>query len=207
MPIFVHLVCVCVCVCECGMCTCICMCMCVFMCVCACVCMCVRACVNVVCVRVRVYVCVCVCVFTPLLCYVLVCSIFLIDHAWTYQPHVARNQLKRIPGLASRMAMLMDLDGIPEAPEVQEQSNMEAEVGELQPPSSETVPEAREGAHGTGDGMVCCQLVVGSIKKKNRNCTQEWARESTQTNLVTSWWIRCLQRCGSSTMHILSLTR
>ncbi|KAL5475545.1 hypothetical protein EMCRGX_G025374 [Ephydatia muelleri] len=80
-------------------------------------------------------------------------GIFLIDHAWTYQPHVARNQLKRIPGLASRMAMLMDLDGIPEAPEVQEQSNMEAEVGELQPPSSETVPEAREGAHGTGDGM------------------------------------------------------
>ena len=38
-------------------------------------------------------------------------SIFLIDHAWTFQPSNARQQLLHIPGLANRMAALMGLAG------------------------------------------------------------------------------------------------
>ena len=34
---------------------------------------------------------------------------FLIDHAWTYEVNYAREQLKTIPGLADRMALLMGL--------------------------------------------------------------------------------------------------
>ena len=37
------------------------------------------------------------------------CSVFLIDHAWTYETEFARTQLRTIPGLARRMASLMDL--------------------------------------------------------------------------------------------------
>ncbi|CAB3983883.1 tubulin--tyrosine ligase 12 [Paramuricea clavata] len=36
-------------------------------------------------------------------------SVFLIDHAWTYEAEFARAQLRTIPGLARRMASLMDL--------------------------------------------------------------------------------------------------
>ena len=38
-------------------------------------------------------------------------SVFLIDHAWTYEVNFARTQLKTIPGLADRMAMLMGITG------------------------------------------------------------------------------------------------
>ena len=38
-------------------------------------------------------------------------SVFLIDHAWTYEVNFARTQLKTIPGLADRMAMLMGVTG------------------------------------------------------------------------------------------------
>ena len=37
-------------------------------------------------------------------------SIFLIDHAWTYEAEYARKQLRSIPGLARRMVALMNLD-------------------------------------------------------------------------------------------------
>lgn len=36
---------------------------------------------------------------------------FLIDHAWTYEVNFARTQLKTIPCLADRMAMLMGITG------------------------------------------------------------------------------------------------
>lgn len=78
-------------------------------------------------------------------------GIFLIDHAWTYQPHIARNQLKRIPGLASRMAMLMDLDGVPLVPEVQEESNMEEGVGG----QSSVAPEAGKRLETEAPGGSC----------------------------------------------------
>ena len=45
-------------------------------------------------------------------CYKL-CSVFLIDHAWTFQPHLIARQLQSVPGLAARMAGLMDLDSLP----------------------------------------------------------------------------------------------
>ena len=32
------------------------------------------------------------------------------DHAWTFRPSLAREQLVRIPGLAERMAALMDIE-------------------------------------------------------------------------------------------------
>ena len=32
------------------------------------------------------------------------------DHAWTFRPNLAREQLARIPGLAERMAALMDIE-------------------------------------------------------------------------------------------------
>ena len=35
------------------------------------------------------------------------------DHAWTFQPSSARQQLLHIPGLANRMAALMGLAGAP----------------------------------------------------------------------------------------------
>ena len=41
------------------------------------------------------------------------CSIFLVDHAWTFQPSNARQQLLHIPGLANRIAALMGLTGSP----------------------------------------------------------------------------------------------
>ena len=40
-------------------------------------------------------------------------SVFVVDHAWTFQPHLVARQLHSIPGLAGRMAALMDLDGFP----------------------------------------------------------------------------------------------
>ena len=36
-----------------------------------------------------------------------VISVFLIDHSWTYEVNYARSQLKAVPGLADRMALLM----------------------------------------------------------------------------------------------------
>ena len=37
-------------------------------------------------------------------------DIYLVDHAWTFRPSLAREQLVRIPGLAERMAALMDIE-------------------------------------------------------------------------------------------------
>jgi len=37
------------------------------------------------------------------------CSVFLVDHAWTYRVESARQQLQEIPGLLPRMAALMGL--------------------------------------------------------------------------------------------------
>ena len=37
-------------------------------------------------------------------------EIYLVDHAWTFRPNLAREQLARIPGLAERMAALMDIE-------------------------------------------------------------------------------------------------
>ena len=34
----------------------------------------------------------------------------MIDHAWTYKTDQARQQLSQVPGLATRMAKLMDID-------------------------------------------------------------------------------------------------
>ena len=146
------------------------------------------------------------------------CSIFLIDHAWTYQPHVARNQLTRIPGLASRMAILMDLYGIPTAPEMQEQSNIEPKVQEqsnmepkvqeqsnmepkvqeqsnMEPKvqeQSNMEPKVQEQSHGSDDGTFefeHCQLLI-------TNHTQVW---TTQMSLAMNWWTWFSRRCGSST--------
>ena len=38
------------------------------------------------------------------------CSIFLIDHAWTYRVDQARKQLAEYPGLVARMSALMDIN-------------------------------------------------------------------------------------------------
>jgi tubulin--tyrosine ligase-like protein 12 len=37
-------------------------------------------------------------------------QVYLVDHAWTYRTEQARLQLTDIPGLAARLANLMDLD-------------------------------------------------------------------------------------------------
>ena len=37
-------------------------------------------------------------------------QIFLVDHAWTFRTDQARQQLTQVPGLASRMAGLMDIE-------------------------------------------------------------------------------------------------
>ncbi len=47
----------------------------------------------------------------------LVCSVFLVDHAWTYRVECARQQLLEIPGLLIRMASLMGLPFHGEAPD------------------------------------------------------------------------------------------
>lgn len=36
--------------------------------------------------------------------------IFLVDHAWTFRPHYARQQLHDITGLLERMKSLLDID-------------------------------------------------------------------------------------------------
>lgn len=38
------------------------------------------------------------------------CSIFLVDHAWTFQSHDARKHLTEIPGLLERMCQLVDIE-------------------------------------------------------------------------------------------------
>lgn len=43
-------------------------------------------------------------------------SVFLIDHSWTYLPENCYQQLHSIPGLAHRMANLMDLINRPATP-------------------------------------------------------------------------------------------
>lgn len=45
------------------------------------------------------------------------CSVFLVDHAWTYRVEYARQQLEQGPGLLPRMAALMGLDFHGEAPD------------------------------------------------------------------------------------------
>ena len=37
-------------------------------------------------------------------------QIYLVDHAWTFRTDQARQQLCQVPGLASRMAALMDIE-------------------------------------------------------------------------------------------------
>ena len=37
-------------------------------------------------------------------------SIFLVDHAWTYEIEYAEAQLKRFPDLLQRMSKLMEVD-------------------------------------------------------------------------------------------------
>ena len=37
------------------------------------------------------------------------CSIYLIDHAWSYQLKHAKVQLEQVPNLLERMAALMDI--------------------------------------------------------------------------------------------------
>ena len=37
-------------------------------------------------------------------------SIYLVDHAWTFRPDTARQQLNSYPGLLERMADLMDIE-------------------------------------------------------------------------------------------------
>ncbi|XP_068616017.1 tubulin--tyrosine ligase-like protein 12, partial [Brachionichthys hirsutus] len=44
-------------------------------------------------------------------------SVFLVDHAWTYQVDDARAQLSRVPGLLPRMAALMGVDVHGESPD------------------------------------------------------------------------------------------
>lgn len=45
------------------------------------------------------------------------CSVFLVDHAWTYRMEYARQQLEQVPGLLPRMAALMGVDFHGEAPD------------------------------------------------------------------------------------------
>lgn len=45
------------------------------------------------------------------------CSVFLVDHAWTYRVEHARQQLEQVPGLLSRMAALMGVDYHGEVPD------------------------------------------------------------------------------------------
>ncbi len=45
------------------------------------------------------------------------CSIFLVDHAWTYHVENARQQLEQVPGLLPRMATLMGVDFHGETPD------------------------------------------------------------------------------------------
>jgi tubulin--tyrosine ligase-like protein 12 len=37
-------------------------------------------------------------------------SIYLVDHAWTFRPEMARQQLEQVPGLLSRMSQLFELE-------------------------------------------------------------------------------------------------
>ena len=57
-------------------------------------------------------------------------SIFLVDHAWTFQPHRAREQLLNVPGLADRMANLMDIHGVPSLVEDSSESGDTSSEGE-----------------------------------------------------------------------------
>lgn len=45
------------------------------------------------------------------------CSVYLVDHAWTYRVESARQQLIEVPGLLIRMASLMGLPFHGEAPD------------------------------------------------------------------------------------------
>ena len=42
--------------------------------------------------------------------FLLFVSIYLVDHAWTFRPESARQQLNSYPGLLQRMVALLDLD-------------------------------------------------------------------------------------------------
>ena len=74
-------------------------------------------------------------------------SIFLIDHAWTYQLEFAHQQLLQIPGLADRMSRLMGLvdgeaeDGEGEDDEEEDVESEEEEVKENGKMSEEETQE------------------------------------------------------------------
>ena len=66
-------------------------------------------------------------------------SIFLIDHAWTYQLEFAHQQLLQIPGLASRMSRLMGL--VDEDEERGDGEDIEGEDAELEEEKEEEEEE------------------------------------------------------------------
>lgn len=57
-------------------------------------------------------------------------SVFIVDHAWTYLPEKCYEQLSTIPGLALRMANLMDLIERPTTPTNNQLLTQEQEEGE-----------------------------------------------------------------------------
>lgn len=56
------------------------------------------------------------------------CSVFLVDHAWTFRVEHARHQLRHVPGLLHRMANLM---GIPFHGEIPDEGSIEHVLQEM----------------------------------------------------------------------------
>ena len=108
-------------------------------------------------------------------------SIFLIDHAWTYQLEFARQQLLQIPGLASRMARLMGLvDGegeVEEDVELEETEEKEEENGKL---SEEEAQDKLE------------PVSAGSAQQQDEEVACHAAVENTETveveDILTELW-------------------
>ena len=87
---------------------------------------------------------------TPLLC--LSNSIFLVDHAWTYLPGKCREQLFSMPGLAQRMANLMDLLQRPTTPNDAWSASSDGSEEEEEEGGGGEEPEVNGLASSNGDG-------------------------------------------------------
>ena len=108
-------------------------------------------------------------------------SIFLIDHAWTYQLEFAHQQLLQIPGLASRMARLMGLvDGEGNGEEDVESEEAEEKEEENSKLSEEEAQNSLEPVSG------------GNAQQQSEEVACHAAVENTETveveDILTELW-------------------
>ncbi|XP_019861207.1 PREDICTED: tubulin--tyrosine ligase-like protein 12 [Amphimedon queenslandica] len=109
-------------------------------------------------------------------------SIFIIDHSWTYLPDNCHQQLASIPGLATRMANLLDLIEEPTTPTqaTPSHSNGEEEDGEGLNGVNNTESDSDDGDDDDPDA-VAVQTSSAAVDEEERESEEEEEGEREDT--------------------------